>query len=309
MKKYTILGIFSATLVILALLVGPGMNFALAKSGSGSGNSERRDNSGPGSINSGRSINNDDDEDEDEDDEDEDNDNNNNGNAALRTRILALETLVQQQEARILALERRIGNGNGDVTAPVISATAAANIATTSADITWTTNEPAKSRVFYSTSSPVNLATAKRVANQSLVLNHSLHLSGLVANTTYFFVVESVDASKNISKSAEFSFKTLALADVTAPVVSAVSAANITATSANINWTTNESASSKVYFSTTSPVNLATAPSVTNSTLVLSHTTPLTGLTANTTYFFVVESKDEANNTTTSPQQSFVTAL
>ncbi|MEK7109154.1 MAG: peptidoglycan-binding protein, partial [Patescibacteria group bacterium] len=96
-------------------------------------------------------------------------------------------------------------------------------------------------------------------------------------------------------------------ADTTAPVITGVSASNIASTSAIIGWTTNEAANSKVYYGTSTPLNLASASTVSNSALVTSHSLSLTGLTASTTHYYAVESKDAAANTATSSQQSFMT--
>jgi len=96
--------------------------------------------------------------------------------------------------------------------------------------------------------------------------------------------------------------------DVLTPVISSVSASSTASTTAAIIWTTNEAATSKVYYATTSPLSFATTTLfVASSTLVTSHSLNLTGLTASMTYYFAVESKDAANNTATSSQQSFVT--
>jgi len=96
--------------------------------------------------------------------------------------------------------------------------------------------------------------------------------------------------------------------DTTAPVISLVSFSGITQTGAAVNWITNEAATSKVYFGTGSPLNLATASTNTNSSLVLNHSLALSGLSATTTYYVVVESRDASGNTATSSQQSFVTS-
>ncbi len=95
--------------------------------------------------------------------------------------------------------------------------------------------------------------------------------------------------------------------DVTAPVVSGITLSGLASTSVTVNWTTNEAANSKVYFGTTTPLNLGSASVVSSSTLGTNHSLMLSGLATSTTYYFVVESKDAANNTATSSQNSFVT--
>lgn len=95
--------------------------------------------------------------------------------------------------------------------------------------------------------------------------------------------------------------------DTTAPVISAVSVGSLASTSANIAWTTNEPATSKVYFGTSTPLNLATAMTATGGGFLTAHALTLSPLTATTTYYYVIESRDTSNNTATTSGQSFTT--
>lgn len=98
-------------------------------------------------------------------------------------------------------------------------------------------------------------------------------------------------------------------ADITAPIISGI-AISASSTSADISWTTNEAATSKAYYSTISPLDLISTSTLLISTLTLStnHLLNLSGLTASSTYYFAVESKDMANNIATSTEQSFITS-
>lgn len=98
-----------------------------------------------------------------------------------------------------------------DVTAPIISSVVANGVSSTTINITWTTNEPSNSKVYYSTTSPLATSTAQFVSNASLVTNHSLQISNLATGTPYFLVVGSADASLNTSLSSQFSTTTLGL--------------------------------------------------------------------------------------------------
>ncbi|MBO0800571.1 MAG: LamG domain-containing protein, partial [Blastocatellia bacterium] len=69
-----------------------------------------------------------------------------------------------------------IGGGSADTTPPVISGISAGNITTTSATITWTTNENSDSQVEYGTSFAYGQTTTLSTA---LVTAHSQGLSGL----------------------------------------------------------------------------------------------------------------------------------
>ncbi len=196
--------------------------------------------------------------------------------------------------------------GPVDVTPPAISALATSDITTSSASITWTTNESATTRVYYATSSPVNTATALMFSNTTLMTAHTAPLSGLAPSTQYFFIATSADGAGNTATSTESSFTTAA-ADITSPLISAVTASGITSSTATVGWTTNEAATSKIYYATSSPVDTATASSVSDTTLVTSHSLNLSGLTASSTYYYLVESKDASLNTATSTEFSFPT--
>jgi beta-lactamase superfamily II metal-dependent hydrolase len=80
------------------------------------------------------------------------------------------------------------------------------NVTLTSADIVWSSNEVATSVVKYGTTSGTYPNT---VSNSSLVLNHSVGLSGLSQFTTYYYIVESTDATSNTTTSQEYSFMTI----------------------------------------------------------------------------------------------------
>ncbi|MDI6821093.1 MAG: peptidoglycan-binding protein [Patescibacteria group bacterium] len=96
-----------------------------------------------------------------------------------------------------------------DIVAPIISSIAS-NAATSSAIITWVTNESATSKIYYSTVTPLNIVSTSTlsVSASSLVTNHTLHLTGLNASTTYYFVIKSADAANNYAISAEQLFTT-----------------------------------------------------------------------------------------------------
>jgi hypothetical protein len=179
---------------------------------------------------------------------------------------------------------------------PIISGVTA-TAGTTSATITWSTDVPSTSRVDYGTSpSALNL----NLSDPSMTSSHSLSLSNLTPGTNYYFRVTSVDSSSNSSTSpptntGPASFATTPLN--APPAISAV-AAIPNSSSAQITWNTNVQATSRVDFGT-SPSSLTST--VSDPTLVTSHTVTLIGLTAGTTYYYRVTSADASNNSATFP--------
>ncbi len=87
---------------------------------------------------------------------------------------------------------------------PVIANVVVTNITDGSATILWTTDENADSVVEYGTTT--NYGTA--ITNSSLVMKHSVGLSGLTGGTNYHFRVKSKDAATNQTVSADFTFAT-----------------------------------------------------------------------------------------------------
>lgn len=95
-----------------------------------------------------------------------------------------------------------------DVTTPIISSVIATGIASSSAHIAWSTNEPANSKVTYSTSTPVSSGTQVTVTDSAFVTSHNLILPSLNASTTYYFFVASQDAANNTATSSQSFFTT-----------------------------------------------------------------------------------------------------
>jgi len=97
-----------------------------------------------------------------------------------------------------------------DTTAPIISELLATSTMVTSTVITWITDEEADSKVWYDTITPLVVSTSTPIVSSSeLTSDHSLTLSSLTADTTYYYIVSSADASDNTVTSDEFSFTTL----------------------------------------------------------------------------------------------------
>lgn len=199
-----------------------------------------------------------------------------------------------------------------DTTLPVIS-----NLNTvlgiTNALVYWTTDEKSDSTVFWSTTAGVNInsSSTAQITLANKTKNHKIQINSLSASTTYYAVVRSKDTSGNTATSSEFSFTTkpiVVMSDVTAPTIYSVVAVIGTST-ANIGWQTNEPATSKVYFGTTTPFSTSTASThfVESATLSTVHLLNLIGLSTSTSYYAVVESKDANLNTQTSSQFSFTT--
>lgn len=189
-----------------------------------------------------------------------------------------------------------------DTTPPTISNIAASNITSTSAVITWSTNEGATSQVDYGTTTSYGASSS---LNTTLVSSHSRTLSNLSPSTTYNYRVISTDGAGNLSVSGNRTFTTSATPDTTPPVLSGIAAGNISSASVAISWSTNEAATSQVEYG---PTTAYGALSTLNTTLLTSHSITVANLQPATTYNYRVISRDAAGNTATSGNNSFTTA-
>jgi regulation of enolase protein 1 (concanavalin A-like superfamily) len=102
----------------------------------------------------------------------------------------------------------------GDTTPPVLSGVAAAPGSTT-ATVTWTTDEPADSRVEYGPTT----AYGQTRSGSALVTSHSIGLSGLTCATTYHYRVSSADAAGNRATGGDRTFTTGACVPSTGPAI------------------------------------------------------------------------------------------
>ncbi len=91
-----------------------------------------------------------------------------------------------------------------DTSAPVISGISVTALNSTSATIIWTTNEDANSVLEYG----INPSLGQSKTSSVMTISHSIGLTGLVPNTTYYYKVKSTDASGNTGSSPTLSFTT-----------------------------------------------------------------------------------------------------
>lgn len=186
---------------------------------------------------------------------------------------------------------------------PAISAVTTTNVTTSAATITWTTDEPANAQVDFglTTAYGTVVPTTPGAATNT---SHSVALSGLAPNTTYFYRVLSRDASGNTGTVTGLEFTTLA--DTSPPTISGVTTISIGENGATITWSTNEAANAQVDYGLTTGYGTL-APASPGAATNTSHSVSLTGLTANTTYFYRVLSSDASGNTGTAAGFQFTT--
>jgi penicillin-binding protein 1C len=117
----------------------------------------------------------------------------------------------------------------------------------------------------------------------------------------------SATVTSNANATAQASVSVNVEADTSAPTITNITASKISAISYAVAWTTNEPSTSQVVYGTTSDLTdpyTYSFNSALDSNLVTSHSVTIT-LTAGSTYYYRVKSKDAAGNLAISDEKSF----
>jgi HYR domain/Carboxypeptidase regulatory-like domain len=201
-------------------------------------------------------------------------------------------------------LTQRIILQLADVTPPqIVAGPVVVHLSDTSVSISWTTNEAATSQVEYGIG-----ALTTTINDPTLTTNHEVTLLNLGTSTIYQFQVGSVDAAGNgPTYSSVGTFTTQAPpGDITPPVItSGPTVSSIDQSSAIVQWTTDEPASSTVSYGVTS--SLGTVVNGPAGLFTQTHSVRLTGLASQTMYLAQVTTADPSKNTTTSSIFTFTT--
>ena len=102
-----------------------------------------------------------------------------------------------------------------DTTAPIISSIQATSITTSSAAISWSTDEESTSVVEYG----ISVSYGSTASGSANTISHQVSLSNLASSTVYHYRVKSTDSANNTAQSSDQTFTTLtpAPADTTPP--------------------------------------------------------------------------------------------
>jgi parallel beta-helix repeat protein len=191
-----------------------------------------------------------------------------------------------------------------DISPPIISSVEVIGITETSATIVWQTHEHSDSRVNWSENPDLSSNSTK--FSSTYVTSHSITITNLLADQTYYFEVTSADPSSNIATdnngSVFYIFTTLP-PDMDPPDIFSVSVSDITMNSAVITWVTDELSDSRVNWSENP--DLSDNSSYYDSMLVKGHSIILSSLSPNQIYYFEVISADQNNNMATDNNGTF----
>src|SRR5437899_5376200 len=196
-------------------------------------------------------------------------------------------------------LSNEVSKAIADVTSPTISLTAPVTGVTASGTVMVSasaTDNVGVVGVQFKLDG-VNLGAEDTTNTYSISWN-----STLATNGTHTFAAVARDAAGNLTTSAPVSVTV----DNTPPVISSVSAFNISSSQATISWATNKASDSQMEYGPTMAYGSSTPL---NSSLLTAHAVTLTGLLATTTYHYRVKSRDAAGNLATSADFTFTTLV
>ncbi len=193
-----------------------------------------------------------------------------------------------------------------DTTAPVvISPPTVTGTTDTTATIVWQTDETGNSQVRYDTIAGSWDTLGTTFTSAAMVTQHSVTLTGLTVNQTYYYRVGSTDTAGNAPNpayttdnnptNAALSFTTKP--DATPPVItSAPTVTGVTDSTVTIEWDTNEPSNSQVRYDTVSRTWAAYTQTKTDAGMVTHHTVTITGLLSDQAYYFRAGSTDLGGN-------------
>lgn len=206
-------------------------------------------------------------------------------------------TISEPQEVTTLPLP--------DTTPPIILLVPfVIDISDTEATVIWTTDEEANSGVSYNDGTQYHVVT-----EQEFVFDHNLQLTDLTPNTEYSLTVSSTDKQGNgPTLSQSILFTTLPSPDTTPPIIiGSPLIQNITHQSVVIRWNTDEPATTALVFG--KDQNNLDDVEGNGGSLKTFHNLAITGLDADTIYYFRVQSQDATGNLITSEIMSFRTKV
>lgn len=148
---------------------------------------------------------------------------------------------------------------DADTEAPVISNILVSEVLDSSVIISWTTDENADSLIQYGVTD--SLGSEKSAA--TLTTSHSMTLTGLSSNTTYYYNILSSDADSNQSESGENSFVTAKSGVTGATVTGSVTTVTRTVTPIPTPTPTPDISPPRVSLSQTLAASYQTAPTFT----------------------------------------------
>ncbi len=197
---------------------------------------------------------------------------------------------------------------SSDTTAPIFKNIEIDDVSDDGAKIAWETNEKASGVVWYDDDSNVDLDPDMKESASTFSTSHEISLEGLENDTDYYFVIVAKDKAGNTATSSVKHFTTGATpTDTSAPDFEDIDVNDISTSSAEVAWETDEDARGIVWYDDDSSVDLNPDMKESVTSFDDNHSVLLESLATSTDYYFIIVSEDEAGNTATSSVTHFKT--
>ena len=157
------------------------------------------------------------------------------------------------------------------------------------ADIVWKTNYPTRGAINFGPTPEFG----SRIENVEYSENHEMPLSGLQQDTTYYLSIDAYDLNNRQLPLSTWAFITSKGEDNTLPILTNVHTAIVSGNTAQFVWSTNELATSCVYYG---KIMSNLDKNSCNNQLVLTHDLVINGLERNQLYYYRAYSKDDSDN-------------
>ena len=181
-------------------------------------------------------------------------------------------------------------------TPPSVSSLEETDVTATTARIVWITSVATTSWVDYGETEAYGSSEGENIYNTS----HVIILTGLTPGTTYHYRVRGEDVNRREYYSPDYTFTALIM-----PSISNVNVSDIKTDEVTITCTTNTKTDMVVKYSKDTSYDKSQG----NPELTTDHFLVLEGLEDNTSYHFVIESKDSHGNITSSSDSTFSTII
>lgn len=192
---------------------------------------------------------------------------------------------------------------DADTSAPRILDVRARDVATSSATISWRTDEVSQKKLYIAPVRGFSIGTANVYQSQVYTTSHAFSVYGLLPETEYAFVIESEDVKGNRYQSDRWSFKTLDN-DLLPPTFISVTAVPRAGGVVEVKVVTNEPTAVAIHYGNSDPLDIGTAFYQQSATKSTTHAFFLAGLQQKSVYRLLLSAVDKVGNRATSTQYS-----
>lgn len=169
---------------------------------------------------------------------------------------------------------------------PAVTKETEANPKSSRATITWVTERAATSSIEFGKTNSLGMSVGNGIINY--VTDHSVTVTNLEPNTTYYYKAVFIDPDGNVGQTEISSFKT-----EPSPIISNLNISDTTTNSMVISWETNKLSSGEVRYGTSQSYGTVVKE---DAVKTLKHSIKITNLKEGTLYHIQIVETDDENN-------------